>query len=74
LEVKNKMTDRDAIKQFKSIYPEREIFVCKVDKVNDNNYIIEAEFPDGTFYFVVSPRTVSSSFNSRGRAKQFIEG
>ncbi|MEE3344714.1 MAG: hypothetical protein VZS44_11510 [Bacilli bacterium] len=56
---------------FRKIYSEQEI---KIRNINlfDNCSILEADFPDGTFYFVVTNNSVSSSFNTYSDAKRSI--
>lgn len=71
------MTRDDAIKQFRRIYPEREISAFaeafNPDKKGEaSNFIITADFPDGTFYFTVDSYSVSSSYNTKEDAKRSL--
>lgn len=54
----------DAIKTFKTIYPEREVMINNVVDVDENHYIINASFPDGEFAFIVGNNSVSSSYRN----------
>lgn len=71
------MTKDDAIKQFRRIYPELEISAFfeafNPDKKGEaSNFIVTADFPDGTFYFIVTENSVSSSYNTREDAIRSI--
>ncbi len=63
----NKIDKNTAIKMFNRIYPEfRGIIVAETN----DGVIIEADFPDGTFYFKVTENMVSSSYNTLEDAKK----
>lgn len=51
------------IAQFREVYPEKEVQIVSCECFGDKA-IIDAEFPDGEFWFVVSKNTVSRSYNS----------
>lgn len=61
------MTNTDAYKMFKSVYPERYVngFAQAIDTTHS---LITADFPDGRFYFIVTPSSVSSSYDNREQA------
>ena len=66
------MFNKDAaIKEFRRIYPEDFIQIFSVEEIGEN-YIFGVDFPDGTFYFVVTEYSVSSSYNSFDEAKRAI--
>ena len=57
----------NCLKQFKRIYPEFRSRVIGISQ--DKLYcIIECDFPDGTFYFRVDERTISSSYDTKEEA------
>ena len=56
------------ISSFRKVYPEKEIIVINCH-IQNNKGIIEASFPDGVYYFVVTENSVSSSYNSLKEAK-----
>ncbi len=58
------MNSKDAIDMFKKIYPEKEISGL-AEKIDNNNYLIKGEFPDGTFYFVATKSTLSPAYNTK---------
>lgn len=61
------MSKDEAIKEFRRVYPEKEIF-CSASKIDDEHYLIDATFPDGEFYFVVEKNIVSCSYNTKDAA------
>ncbi len=60
-----------AIKSFKKVYSERDIMVNNCN-IFGEKAIVTAEFPDGTFYFVVTERSVSSAYRSFEDAQKAI--
>ncbi len=62
----------DAVmKSFKQVYPERDIMIYHCN-IFGEKAIVTAEFPDGTFYFVVTERSVSSAYRSFEDAQKAI--
>lgn len=59
------MDRTEAEKSFRRIYPEKEVRIRENSEIDKKHNIIEAAFPDGTFWFAVSDRMVSASYNSR---------
>ena len=58
----------EIIKSFRKVYPEENIEIVKTEGLWPNRYLITADFPDGRFYFLVTPNSVSSAFDSREKA------
>ena len=54
----------DFVEQFRAIYYEDEIKIRDVKKISPEKAILEAEFPDGVFYFVVSENSISRSYDT----------
>ena len=65
------MTQQEAIKQFRSIYPETFIKIAEVEAFDDT-FIIGAYFPDGKFWFIVRSCMVSPSYDTYEDAKRNI--
>lgn len=64
--------DKDVfIKQFRQVYPERDIHIMSSD-VKGDKCVIGANFPDGDFYFVVTKNSVSSAYKSQTQALKSI--
>lgn len=57
-----------ALKTFKHVYHENSITVLHTEQIDEKNWLIEADFPDGIFYFTVSENTVSNSYNDADSA------
>lgn len=57
------LSEQDIIKMFRSVYPEPQIQISRYE-IHGSKAIIEAYFPDGVFYFVVTKNSVSSAYNS----------
>jgi len=62
----------EILKSFKRCYPEKFIRVRALNVQTENAGIICAEFPDGLFYFVVTPISVSSAYNTLEDAIELI--
>lgn len=54
---------------FRTVYPEKEVRIIIVNAMNENEAIIHAVFPDGSFFFIVTENTVSHSYDSFEKAK-----
>lgn len=65
------MTKDQAIQEFRRIYPEDFISIFFTEEIGEW-WIIGADFPDGSFYFVVNDYSVSSSFDDYDSAKRSI--
>lgn len=57
-----------ALKTFKHVYHENSITVLHAEQIDEKNWLIKADFPDGVFYFTVSEKTVSNSYNNADSA------
>lgn len=57
------------IKSFRNVYPERSVIPGYIEPLDDEKGIVEGKFPDGTFFFIVSENSVSSSYDTFERAK-----
>ena len=72
------MTRDEAMKQFKRIYPEREVRAF-VEAINPDengeavNFLVTADLPDGTYYFIVDRYSTSASYNTAEDAKRSIK-
>lgn len=66
------MTNAEAYKMFKSVYPERDIYAY-AKEIDGENCLVTADFPDGRFYFVVSQNCVSASYNSEEQAVKSVK-
>ena len=60
----------EAMKSFRRVYPEREVTIEENYTVDSKHNAIRAGFPDGSFWFIVTDRTVSESFDSLKEALQ----
>lgn len=60
------MSKSDIITEFKRVYPE---FYPSIIETTENAGIVETDFPDGTFYFIVTKNSVSASYNSLESAR-----
>lgn len=66
------MFNKDAaIKEFRRIYPEDFISIFYTEEIGEW-WIIGADFPDGSFYFVITEDSVSSAYNDYDSAKRSI--
>ena len=61
------MTKTEAINEFRTIYPEKEVHINYCVKVNDK-YLISTTFPDGDFYFIVSNNSISCGYATKEMA------
>lgn len=57
---------------FRRVYPENKIR-STVLKYSDRAALIEATFPDGVFWFVVTKNSVSSSYSNKNKAMEDFE-
>ena len=57
---------------FRKFYPEKEI-KSVILKYSDKASLIEAKFPDGIFWFIVTKDSVSSSYSNKKKAMEEFE-
>lgn len=65
------MTEQMARANFRKVYPENDIYITKVTPINDK-HLLEVDFPDGTFYFIVYGNIVSQAYSTKERAMKEI--